>query len=102
MSIVVRCRRCGENKTLSGAAAQAWVTALDHGFDALSDRIARLQGEMAEARHMPSLLASIEREYAGTSGAARLVAAGALQQAHGGVYDRALAARRAAEAGGGK
>jgi hypothetical protein len=58
MSIVVRCRRCGENKTLSGAAAQAWVTALDHGFDALSDRIARLQGEMAEARHMPSRLVS--------------------------------------------
>jgi hypothetical protein len=66
----------------------------------MSEQVSRLQGELAEARHMPSLLlSSIEREYAGTAGAARLVAAGALQKVHGGAYDKALAARRAAEGG---
>jgi hypothetical protein len=66
----------------------------------MSEQVSRLQGELAEARHMPSLLTRIEREYAGTAGAARLVAAGAMQKAHGGAYDKALAARRAAEGGG--
>jgi hypothetical protein len=99
MSIVVRCNRCGKSKTLTGQAAQDWVTSLEQGFHAMSAQVDRLHGELAEARHAPSLLSRIEREYAGTAGAARLVAAGAMQRAHGGAYDKALAARRAAEGG---